>query len=97
MGALALFFRAEQASQRGQVQHLPLARAHHQSNIGHHDHDEHLQERERVPRKNGLSQHQAHQVGAGDAHDRADGGTDQPLQTGLGDARFKNQDCKTQS
>ena len=80
---LACFLAAENAAQRRQVQHVALIGAHHQADIGHQQHDEELKEALRRSRRDAVADDEAEKVGADDAEDAADDGTDQPFQADL--------------
>src|SRR5581483_3809236 len=89
---LGLLLAAEDTAQGGEVQQVALVRPHDQSNVGHEQHDEHLQEALRVSRLDAVLDDQAEQVGAEDAGNAADHRANQPLEADLEQADLKQHD-----
>ena len=70
---LALLFAAEDPAQRRQIQQVALIGAHDESDVGHQEHYQDLEETLRVSGGDTVANYQCEQIGAEDAKDAADG------------------------
>ena len=91
---LALLLAAEDSAQGRQVQQVALVGPDDQSDIGHQEHDQDLQEALGVPGGNAVADDQRKQVGAEDAEDTAHGGANQALQTDPAQPPFEQDDAE---
>ena len=93
---MRLLLAAEDAAQRRQVQQVALARAHHQPDVGHQQHEEELQKALGRPGLQAVADDQAEEVCADDAEDAADDGADQPLQADLAQTNLEQDHGQTE-
>ena len=91
---LALLLPTENAAQGGQIQQIALVGPDDQSDIGHQEHDQDLQEALGVPGGDAVANDEGKQVGAEDAEDAAHGGANQALQTDPAQPPFEQDDAE---
>ena len=86
---LGLLLAAEDAAQRSQVQQVAFTGAHHQTDVGHQQHQKELQKTLGRPGLQAVADDQAKEIRADDAEDAADHCSDQPLQAHLAQANLE--------
>ena len=78
---LRRMFATEDAAERRQVQQIAFVRANHESDIGHQEQDEELDERERIGVEDRVGEHVADQRSSHDSHNRTDCRADETFQS----------------